>query len=223
MRSTKPALKSGNLVSAVSMAVLAGSLLIALTPHSAALSPYAVEVISAQGPFGPTVYGDTNSVLGAPATRYYDPSGGSRRVKLVEPAFNVASDTNGLITPNLVLTFNAGSQLIVRFDHPVSNNPANPYGIDLLVFGNTLYGAGFVNDATDMNTRSLGGSSSGSADDAVAISVSPGYTSLPGEDANDPSTWPWYRYAFGPYGDTGFPTQAFKWNRTAASWTDEVM
>jgi len=39
-------------------------------------SPFAVQVINAQGPFGLPVYADTNAVLGAPATWYYDPLGG---------------------------------------------------------------------------------------------------------------------------------------------------
>ena len=190
-------------------------------------SPFATQVIRAQGPFGASVYGDTNAVLGAPATRFYDPfgafSGGStnRRVKLVEPAYNIAPDTNGLLTPNLLLTLNGGSAIIARFDQPVYDNPANPYGIDLLVFGNTFYMSdSSVNDSTDMSACKLTGNSN---DEPLKVSVSPGYTGQPGENAGDPDTWPWYRYDAGPYGDSVFPTQAFQWNRQTASWSDTLM
>ncbi|MHC5008863.1 MAG: hypothetical protein ACYTGF_16060, partial [Planctomycetota bacterium] len=36
-----------------------------------------------------------------------------------------------------IVSIGAGGQLIVRFDAPVTDDPGNPYGIDLLIFGNT--------------------------------------------------------------------------------------
>jgi hypothetical protein len=142
-------------------------------------------------------------------------------VKLVEAAFNTAADTNGLITPNLILTLNGGSHVIAWFDEPVRDNPANPYGVDFLVFGNAFYSpSGFVNDSTDMNTVTLTGNL---FNEPLKVSVSPGYRGQAGENPDDPDTWPWYRYDSGPYSDADFPTHAFKWNRATTNWTEELM
>lgn len=198
------------------------------SPEAAATnSPYATQVISANGPFGGLPYNDPNSVLGAPATWFYDPfavfTGGAtnRRVKLMEAAYNTAPATNDFNTRNLLLTLGDAAQVIVRFDQPIYNNPANPYGVDLLVFGNTFYTAnGFVSDSADLNTLPLTG---GGFSEPLKVSVSPGFTGQPGEVASDPATWPWYRYDNGPYADTAFPTHAYQWNRDATNWSDETM
>jgi hypothetical protein len=36
-----------------------------------------------------------------------------------------------------IVSIGAGGHLVVRFDTPVTDDPGNPYGIDLLIFGNT--------------------------------------------------------------------------------------
>jgi hypothetical protein len=96
--------------------------------------------------------------------------------------------------------FEYGS-ITVKFDHPVSDDPANPYGIDLNVFGNSFYtSSGTVNDTTNMDSHFLVG---GIFAEPVVVSVSP-------DNVN------WYTYADGPYGDTAFPTQGYEWN---AGWT----
>lgn len=38
-----------------------------------------------------------------------------------------------------VVTIGAGGSLTLRFDEPVVDHPLNPYGIDLIVFGNSFY------------------------------------------------------------------------------------
>ena len=38
-----------------------------------------------------------------------------------------------------LVSIGAGGSLVVRFDEPVTNDAANPFGIDLLIFGNTGY------------------------------------------------------------------------------------
>ena len=188
-------------------------------------SPFAVEVVRAHGPFGPAPYNDTNAVLGAPATRFYNAfgSGGitNRRVMLIEGAFNVAPDTNGLITASLIVTLDGGSEIIAKFDQPIHDDPAHPYGIDLLVFGNSFYPAnGLVSDNANLNTLQRTG---GGFFEPTKVSVSPGYTGQPGEVPDDPDTWPWYRYDNGPYADTSFPTHAYKWNRATTNWSNETM
>jgi hypothetical protein len=195
----------------------------AATPPS---SPYATHLVQAQGPFGPAPYDDPNAVLGMPATDFYDPfgvfSGGdnARFVKLVEPAFNVSTNQS----TKLITTLCAGasnSSMIAGFEQPISDDPAHPYGIDFLVFGNAFYGAsGATHDSANMNTLMIGG---GGFYEPLKVSVSPGYTGSPGETIDDSTTWPWYRYDNGPFADTEFPTHAYKWNRAATNWSAERM
>ena len=49
-----------------------------------------------------------------------------------------------------IVSVGEGGALVVRFDTPIADDPDNPYGIDLLVFGNALFvydGAGVGNPA----------------------------------------------------------------------------
>ena len=48
-----------------------------------------------------------------------------------------------------VVSIGAGGELTVRFDHPVADDAANPYGIDLLVFGNAFLGIDFNSGLAD--------------------------------------------------------------------------
>lgn len=191
-------------------------------PLPLAVTPFAMEVVAAGGPFGPAPYDDPEAVLGPPATDFFDPwgmwSGGDtiRRVKLVEAAYNLTPDQ----TQKLLLTLAEGAVVVVRFEAPLRDDPAHPYGVDLLVFGNAFFSAGMVNDQTDMNTRLLRG---GGFFEPLQVSVSPGYTGAPGQDPADWETWDWYRYENGPYADTAFPTQAYRWDRARATWTDTLM
>ncbi len=177
-------------------------------------SPFATQVVDFGGVFGNSPYDDPASVLGKPSTDFYDPWGGwsggttDRKVKLVEPAYNVDQASKKLIT-----TLNDYSYIVVSFDHQVEDDPANPYGIDFLVFGNAFYvGDGFVHDGTDMGTYMLTG---GAFTEDVLVSVS--------QDGQN-----WYTYQNGPYGDTAFPTHAYQWdqaqyNATGDGWTNEQM
>ncbi|MHC4218473.1 MAG: hypothetical protein ACYSU7_08455 [Planctomycetota bacterium] len=50
-----------------------------------------------------------------------------------------------------IVSIGAGGHLVVRFDTPVTNDPGNPFGIDLLIFGNT----GFID--ADWDNGIVGG------------------------------------------------------------------
>jgi hypothetical protein len=193
----------------------------------ASASPFASEIVRATGPFGPVPYHDPNAVLGAPATWFHDAfamfSGGdtNRRVKLVEPAFHHSPTNTGSLGTNLILTLDAGSEIIVRFDQPIVDNPVHPYGIDLLVFGNSFYAPNqFINETTDMASCVLNGTI---FTEPLKVSVSPGFTGQIGEVADEPDTWPWYRYDSGPFADGVFPTQAYHWNRATTNWSSDLM
>lgn len=174
----------------------------------AEFSNFATEVIDYSGSFGPSPYDDPNALLGKPSTVCKNSGGmGSPlephfRIKLVEPAYNVDLNDKKVIT-----TINPGEFIIVKFDHKVVDYPGNLYGIDFIVFGNSWFDGGEVSDSTNMNTYLLRG---GGVFEEIKVSVS-----------QDGLTW--YSFDEGPYADDLFPTQAYKWDRENAQWTDEEM
>lgn len=215
----KPGLVAGG---ALLWTALAGGRSTAQTPLPGDAA-FAAEIVAAQGPFGPAPYDAPEAVLGPPATEFFDPlgawSGGGpvRRVKLVEPAYHLDPTQ----TRKLLLTIEEGAVVVVRFAEPIRDDPAHPYGVDLLVFGNAAFtAAGMVHDGTDLNTLRLSG---GGFYEPLQVSVSPGYTGRPGEDPDRWETWAWYRYENGPYADTAFPTQAYQWDPNRATWMDVLM
>lgn len=167
-------------------------------------SDYAVEVVEYSGSFGPSPYNDPYAVLGKPATRCLNLPGwgADYRVKLVEPAYNIDIDNNKVIT-----TIGFGEYIVVKFDHKVVDYPHNPYGQDLIVFGNSFFGGGTASDATNMNTYFIDG---GVFSEPVTVAVS-----------QDGTTW--HEFSAGPFADDYFPTQAYQWDRDNAKWTDVEM
>ncbi len=183
-------------------------------------SPYASEVVAAQPPFGPNPYNDPLSVLGEPVSLglNFDPIAGSApfHVKLVEAGYN--RDIDG---QKVMLTLNRKSSgggydygsVTVRFDHPIKDDPANPYGVDFAVFGNANYpGSGYASDTADMRACSLIG---GVLAEPMRISVSPDGVK-------------WHTYTNGPFCDTPFPTHGYEWDAaqhdaTGNGWTKKRM
>lgn len=89
-----------------------------------------------------------------------------------------------------LVTIGQGGRLTVKFDHRVTNDPANPFGIDLIVFGNA---AGVAQDYWS------------NRDPAGLVMLS----SLRGEGgmvsvSQDGITW--HTFGSGPYADTFAPT-----------------
>lgn len=176
--------------------------LVAISIAAFAYSPFATELVSSTGLTGTSLYNDPYAVLGKPSTMFYNAWGGAgnRRVKLIEPAYNVGPDGEKLIT-----TINTGQSIVVAFDHQVMDDPLNPYGIDFLVFGNSFFaGSGSASDATNLNTFNISGSVFA---EYMKISIS--------QDGTN-----WYTYDNGPYGDAMFPTNAYLWDSVNACWTD---
>ncbi|MCP3903802.1 MAG: hypothetical protein GY715_09225 [Planctomycetes bacterium] len=95
--------------------------------------PWADAVVSySAGVDGNPAYADATTTLGAPE-RF---TGEGIFPGVVSP-FNPAFGTDELVAIGL------GGSLVVHFDEPVADDPGNPFGIDLLVFGN----AGFIDSA----------------------------------------------------------------------------
>ncbi|RPG18443.1 MAG: hypothetical protein CBB69_006350 [Phycisphaera sp. TMED9] len=102
--------------------------LILLTPSTVADSPFAVEVIHFDpGIGGVPGYDSPESALGEPTRT----TGGSlfpAAVTPFQPAW-LASE---------VVSLGIGGSIELAFDHLVLDDPANPFGIDLLIFGNSF-------------------------------------------------------------------------------------
>ena len=103
----------------------------AIIPTTAAVradSPFATEVVSFDpGVGGVPGYDFPEAALGEPTRT----SGGSLfpgAVTPFQPAF-MASE---------IVSLGVGGSIVLAFDHPVLDDPANPYGVDLLVFGNAF-------------------------------------------------------------------------------------
>ena len=184
---------------------------IAASSAAMAISDFAVEVVDSSGVFGASPYDDPSAVLGKPATQCInsdpmtpDPT---FRVKLVEGAYHLDLDEKKVIT-----TINPGEYIVVKFDHKVMDYPANPYGQDLIVFGNSAFdmtGSQTSSDATNMNTAIL---TAGGIFDTVLVSVS-----------QDGQNWYSFDPNTGPWADDLYPTQAYQWDREHAQWTNDEM
>ena len=106
---------------------------------SALASSFATEVVSYTAGSNVTAgYTDPNAALGSPArTTGSGPFDGS-----LTP-FNAPYQSSDIVS------IGAGGQLTVRFDHPVADDSANPYGIDLIVYGNAFLGIDFNTGLAD--------------------------------------------------------------------------
>jgi hypothetical protein len=109
---------------------LAIVVLLAAPPSLAwAQSPYASSVVTYSPGSNPAGgFTIAASALGEP-TRF---TGGPFFPQAVTP-FQPAFMTSELVS------IGAGGELVVAFDHDVANDPRNPFGVDLIVFGNAFF------------------------------------------------------------------------------------
>lgn len=100
-----------------------------------AADPWADAVVSYH-PGTTAVPGYTNPLmsLGEPSRFTADPNFPS-----------VVSIFSAAFLPDQIVSIGEGGHLTVRFDEPVVDGPANPYGVDLIVFGNAFFAADFSN------------------------------------------------------------------------------
>jgi hypothetical protein len=102
---------------------------------------------------------------------------------LGEPTRNVSPDSfPGAVTPFSgpyrsyeIVSIGVGGSLVLSFDEPVVNDPLNPFGIDLLVFGNAfftgMFGFPFDANATIAGIETDGGVIAVSADGDTYFTV----------------------------------------------------
>lgn len=92
-------------------------------------SPFATTVVSYSAGIGAqTGFTNPSTALGAPE-RFTGEGLIPGCVTPFQPAFR----------PNEIVSLGVGGTLTLAFDHPVENDPQNPFGIDLLIFGNAFF------------------------------------------------------------------------------------
>jgi hypothetical protein len=166
---------------------------------------FAVQVISASGLDSASPYNDAGAVLGRPTLMFVDldERGITNRSSIIDDPYWLAPDGLDVITE-----ITNGGEMTVMMGRKVYHDPNNPYGIDLVVFGNSFFSAsdtsGEISDATDLDTALL---SSGFYGHATTVSVS--------QDGTN-----WYTYSNTP---SLFPDNAYRWDYTNSSWTDEQL
>ncbi len=110
-----------------------GLLLLCVFARPVLASPFAAQVVSySPGSNVPAGYVDPLSSLGAPARSTGD-----------GPFDGDVTPFNAPYLPDQVVSIGAGGELVVRFDHLVTDDPANLYGIDLVLYGNAFLGLSF--------------------------------------------------------------------------------
>jgi hypothetical protein len=168
---------------------------------------FAAAIVSTNNIDSTSPYNNPLAVLGRPTLNFFDPypedGDVTDRVSIIDDPFNVTPSGSDVITEVSI-----GGQITVKLGRKVYDDPNNPYGIDLIVYGNSFFSAsdtsGSVSDLTDLNAATLG---SGINGHAAVVSVS--------QDGTN-----WYDYATT---SVLFPDNAYRWDDTNDSWTDEEM
>ena len=110
-----------------------GLLLLCVFAQPVLASSFATQVVSyTPGSNVPASYDNPLTSLGEPAR-----STGSG------PFDGDITPFNAPYTADQVVSIGAGGELVLRFDHAVTDDPANLYGIDLLIYGNAFLGLSF--------------------------------------------------------------------------------
>ncbi len=97
---------------------------------------FAVQVVSSSGLYSAPPYNNPTAILGQPALTFVDvyDGGGTNRSSIIDPPYNVAPDGSDLITE-----ITNGGQITVMMGRKVYHDPGNPYGVDLMIFGNSFF------------------------------------------------------------------------------------
>ncbi len=101
---------------------------LAITPAKGRSDDFASQFVSYNPGTGAGDYTDPLAALGEPAR--FTGQG-------IFPA--VVSAFNAPWMPDQIVSIGAGGYLIVSFTSPIVDDPMNPHGIDLLIFGNTMF------------------------------------------------------------------------------------
>jgi hypothetical protein len=111
----------------IGLRIILAAAMVALAAGAVRAGPYATAVVSYDAGTGAVAgYDDPDTVLGPPE-RFTGEGVWPGDVTLFNPPWGTDE----------IVSIGEGGSLVVEFDHDVTDDPANPYGVDLLVFGNT--------------------------------------------------------------------------------------
>ena len=104
-----------------------------------------------------------------------------------------------------IVTVGNDGRLTLKFSHPVANDENNLYGMDFIIFGNSMQiGPAWQN---------------GNPEDTIvgdATYAEPGIVSVSQDGIN------WYTFSSGPYADSFAPTAGYRWDSVNDEWADEL-
>ncbi len=170
---------------------------------------FAVQIVSTNNVNSAVPYNIPATILHHPTLKFRNgsPTAAIHRSKVDEPPYDIDPNGNDVITK-----INVGGQITVNMGRKIYHSPANPYGIDFTVFGNSFYTAsgytgGAVSDTTDQGVAYIGNGSAGTYGHPTIVSVS--------QDGTN-----WFTY---PYVPVLVPFNAYRWDDTNHAWTDEQM
>jgi hypothetical protein len=163
---------------------------------------FAIQIVSTNSVYPTAPYNDPLAMLGRPTLKFLNSfgAGAVHRTKIVEAPYGTTPDGSNVITE-----ISSGGQVTVKLGRKVYDDANNPYGIDLIIFGNSFcIGHSTIGDGTDLDSDILTGGLYGHP---TTVSVS-----------QDGTNW----FAFGNVA-TLFPDNAYRWDETNHSWTDEQL
>ena len=183
---------------------------------AAAETPYAWRVVTADVDTG-TGYGDVTAALGAPARAnpYFDPVTWQPRADIESPVVpcDPAWQSSDVVTLATASDEDIGGSITLAFDHPVLDDPANPFGLDFIIFGNAF--------------QLLGGNAYGSGmdDPATLVFSSASIVAEPGLVEVSQDGVVWHAFEAGPYANGFAPTLGRRYdpeNPDTALWASEA-
>jgi len=202
-----------------SVLMLAEAILLLSDPASALeYDPYdfAVEVVRYvpgvqpdTDPLNGEPYDDPNAALGAPTRRT---TGDGENISPLEavpvvpvyPAFRHFE----------LVTIGQGGELVLKFSHPVADDINNPYGMDFIVFGNSLFSGENI-DPNESNEKWINGN-------PEYFSVGSTLTYERGTVSVSQDGQRWYAYDSGPFADDFAPTASYLWDDGNDVWAEEL-
>jgi hypothetical protein len=149
-------------------------------------------------------YNNPQTALGRPTLEttgdgWYIPEDVSMPVVPVYPPFRAFE----------VVTIGNGGKLVLRFNHKVSDDENNLYGIDFIVFGNARWRISSEGSWTLQSNPET-------------VTVDSGFFREPGIVSVSQDGVNWYAFSNGPYADDFAPTASYQWDDVNDVWGREL-